>query len=78
MDDFDGAPWGYNSGGVGRTMGRGTKNISAATIKKYGEGQYPLLFTPFADNGNMLEPQEVSKRHFVCGDPRIVRSAMNV
>ena len=25
----------------------------------------------------MLEPQEVSKRHLICGDPRIVRAVMN-
>ena len=43
-----------------------------------GRDVYPLLHTPFADNGNMMEPNEIAKRHFVCGDPRIVRVALIV
>ncbi|CAB1107523.1 unnamed protein product [Ectocarpus sp. CCAP 1310/34] len=34
-----------------------------------GVDVYPLQYPDFAENGNMLEPEEISKRHFLCGDP---------
>ena len=78
---WEGIPWFKNSGGVANVMARARNQISDAAMEAYGGGQYPLLFTPFADNGNMLEPNEIAKRHPVCGDnpnAQLVSAALNV
>ncbi|CAM9570586.1 unnamed protein product, partial [Ascophyllum nodosum] len=35
-----------------------------------GGTSYPLYWAEHAENGNYLEPQEISVRHGVCGDPK--------
>ena len=58
---------------------RGKTEISAATLASLGGHRtFPLIRTPYADNGNMLEPNEVAKRHAICGDPKLVRAVLNV
>ena len=49
---------------------RAAAKISETVIEKYGGSfdRFPLLYTPFADNGNALEPNEVAVRHYTCGD----------
>ena len=61
-------------------QGRARHKISETVIEKYGGSfdRFPLLYTPFADNGNALEPNEVAERHYVCGDPRFVSAAWSV
>ncbi|CAM9477545.1 unnamed protein product [Ectocarpus fasciculatus] len=74
FDDYDPAPFAYNSGGVGRVKARAASNVSSAIIDELGGSDvYPLLYGEFADNGNMLQSEEISKRHYPCGDPRLGR-----
>ena len=47
-------------------------------LKKYGGGEFPLLYTPFASNGNYLETDLLSVRHGVCGDPEQVGGWVSV
>lgn len=44
----------------------------------YGGGEFPLLYTKFAANGNYLEPEGIAVRHGVCGDPEQVRGTLSV
>lgn len=37
-----------------------------------GKWTYPPLYGDFAENVNMLESEETSKRHNPCGDPKPV------
>lgn len=48
-------------------------------LEKFGNGNWPLRSayydypeTNVAKNGNFLEPQEISVRHGICGDPEQV------
>ena len=78
LDDLEGAPWVYSSGGVNQVRERAREEVDPAVMEEYGGYDvFPLLWTPFAENGNMLEPNEIAKRHYPCGDPRIVRAALN-
>ena len=77
---FENAPYIYASGGVGGIPERARAKISEAVIEKYGGyDRFPLsLYTPFADNGNVLEPDELAERHYICGDPPFVRAEWSV
>ena len=71
--DIEYCPHCYNAGGRERTRARGEALTDPAILEMYGGGEFPLLYTEFAQNGNYLEPQEISVRHGVCGDPEQVR-----
>lgn len=51
---------------------RAEDNTDPAELEKYGKGEFPLLYTPFAANGNYMETDKLSVRHGVCGDPEQV------
>lgn len=71
--DIENAPYSFNAGGVKRVQARAYDKVSAEVMEAHGGGEvFPLLYADFADNGNMLESEEMSKRHGVCGDPKIV------
>ena len=60
-------------------VSQGKQLINAATLEAVGGyRRFPLHRTPFADNGNMLEPNEVAKRHHICGDPYLVRAVLAI
>lgn len=63
----------YNARGPKYVQARGEANTDPEVLAKYGDGAFPLPFAPFAENGNYLEPQAISVRHGVCGDPEQVR-----
>ena len=71
--DIDYCPHCYNAKGPERTRERAEALTDPAILEMYGGGEFPLLYTEFAENGNYLEPQEISVRHGVCGDPEQVR-----
>lgn len=52
---------------------RAYDETSNADLVEHGGGEvYPLLYSDKASNGNMLESNSIAKRHFVCGDPKLV------
>lgn len=51
---------------------RAEEHTDPEELKKYGGGEFPLLYTEFAENGNYLETEKLSVRHGVCGDPEQV------
>lgn len=67
----------YNAGGEVTVRKRGIDKTDPAVLAEYGNGYYPLRWVydkgEMADNGNYIEPQAISVRHGVCGDPRQVR-----
>lgn len=56
---------------------RAEENTPADVLKRYGDGDWPLRavynYGELANNGNYLEPQEISVRHGICGDPEQVK-----
>lgn len=56
---------------------RAIDKTDPAVLAEYGNGYYPLRWVydkgEMADNGNYIEPQAISVRHGVCGDPRQVQ-----
>lgn len=50
---------------------------TAKVLGMYGDGAWPLKAAydrgELAQNGNYLEPDEISVRHGICGDPGQVR-----
>ncbi|CAM9628030.1 unnamed protein product, partial [Hapterophycus canaliculatus] len=70
--EIETAPFSFNSGGVKRVQARAKAEVDETVLNDHGGGEvYPLLHGDFAANGNMLESDEIAKRHFVCGDPRL-------
>ena len=70
FEHFENRETAYNSGGTSAVRNRGKAEINAAVQEAHGgSGAFPLIYTPSAANGNMLESNEIAKRHFVCGDP---------
>ncbi|CAM9912712.1 unnamed protein product, partial [Laminaria digitata] len=67
---IDYCPHCYNAKGPKATRARAKAKTDPATLTMYGGGEFPLLYSDFADNGNYLEPQGISARHGVCGDPK--------
>lgn len=49
------------------------------TTTEYGGGEWPHLTSynrgELLDNGNYHEPEGISRRHGICGDPEQVRTA---
>ena len=69
---IDYCPHCYNARGPEHTRERAEKLTDPAILDMYGGGEFPLLYTDFAENGNYLEPEEIAVRHGVCGDPEQV------
>ena len=79
LPEYEGRPHYFNSGGLGRVRRRGNQNIDPEVLEAHGgAGAYPLHHVPLAENGNMVESNEIAKRHFVCGDPRGVSAELDV
>lgn len=75
FDEIDTVPFAYAAGGIKRIMGRAEDETSKAALEEYGiDGldYFPLYYTPFAANGNYMEPNSIAVRHSVCGGPRLV------
>ncbi|CAM9930596.1 unnamed protein product [Choristocarpus tenellus] len=63
----------FQAGGVASVRSRGEKKTDPVWLESYGAGKWPLKYLyddgMVADNGNYLEPEAISVRHGVCGDP---------
>ncbi|CAM9433359.1 unnamed protein product [Choristocarpus tenellus] len=63
----------FQARGVAAVRERAERNTNPLWLESYGGGQWPLKYLyddgMIAENGNYLEPQEISVRHGVCGDP---------
>ena len=74
--DINYCPHCYQSRGPMAVRARGEANTPADVLEKYGGGNWPLRAAydlgELASNGNYLEPQEISVRHGICGDPEQV------
>eukprot|EP00904_Undaria_pinnatifida_P004815 jgi/Undpi1/1463/HiC_scaffold_11.g04854.m2 len=66
---IDYCPHCYNARGPEHTRERAEELTDPAILDMYGGGEFPLLYTELAENGNYLEPEEIAVRHGVCGDP---------
>lgn len=76
FDNVENAPYAYNAGGVKAVQDRAEAETDPGVLAMYGAGdQFPLYYGVLAENGNYLEPEEIAKRHGVCGDPRLVSVA---
>eukprot|EP00903_Cladosiphon_okamuranus_P005740 g5696.t1 len=72
FDDIDTVPFAYAGGGIQRVIERAKNNTPPDALEEYGGGDlFPLLYTPFAENGNYLEPNSIASRHSICGGPRL-------
>ncbi|CAM9420102.1 unnamed protein product [Ectocarpus sp. 6 AP-2014] len=64
----------YNAGGQVEVQDRARRLTDPAILAEYGDGWYPLRWVydkgEMAPNGNYIEPQGISVRHGVCGDPK--------
>lgn len=70
---LDWRPFAYNAGGVLAIKERAKNATDPAVLAKHGNGDdFPLYYSDLAENGNYLEPEEISVRKEVCGDPRLV------
>ena len=78
--DFEPTPDAFASGGAVRCKQRGLDKISDEVLANRGGGRdFARFFAfPLAENGNWLEPNPIAKRHFVCGDPRLVCATLHV
>lgn len=74
FEDLEDRPYSFNAGGVKGIQARAIENTDPTVLAEHGGGDvFPLYFSPLAENGNYLEPEEVAVRKGVCGDPRLVR-----
>ncbi|CAM9584467.1 unnamed protein product, partial [Ectocarpus sp. 8 AP-2014] len=63
-----------NAQGPESVKARARANTDPDVLKEYGNGEWPLKWASKAENGNVLEPNEIAKRHGVCGDPNVAAS----
>eukprot|EP00752_Nemacystus_decipiens_P008718 g7780.t1 len=73
-DKMEHCPSCYNAQGPDEIKKRAIAETDPAALAEYGGGdQWPLIISynngENAPNGNYLEPQAISARHGVCGDP---------
>eukprot|EP00903_Cladosiphon_okamuranus_P021001 g19293.t1 len=73
-DEMEHCPSCYNAQGPDEIKKRAKELTDAKALAAYGGGdQWPLIISYYngenAANGNYLEPQAISARHGVCGDP---------
>lgn len=61
-----------NAKGPEAVKARALANTDPDVLEEYGNGEWPLKWASKAENGNFLEPNEIAKRHGVCGDPNEV------
>lgn len=61
-----------NAKGPESVKDRAIAKTDPGVLEDYGNGEWPLKWCPQADNGNYLEPDEIAKRHGICGDPNMV------
>ncbi|CAN0216028.1 unnamed protein product, partial [Ascophyllum nodosum] len=67
--DIEYCPHCYNARGPEAVQQRARTLTDPEVLAMYGGGAFPLLYSERAENGNYLEPQGISVRHGVCGDP---------
>lgn len=78
FDDIDTVPFAYAAGGIQRVIEQAKNDTPLDALEEYGGGDLsPLLYTPFAENGNYLEPNSIANRHSVCGGPRLVSERLS-
>ncbi|CAB1098501.1 unnamed protein product [Ectocarpus sp. CCAP 1310/34] len=71
--DINWCPHCFQSRGPSAVRERGEENTEEAVLAMYGRGEWPHLFSyernEVHGNGNYYEPEEISVRHGICGDP---------
>eukprot|EP00752_Nemacystus_decipiens_P011645 g10338.t1 len=71
--DINYCPHCFQSRGPAMVRARGEENTDADELAQYGGGEWPHLTSylrgELMDNGNYHEPEGISSRHGICGDP---------
>ncbi|CAM9920735.1 unnamed protein product, partial [Ectocarpus sp. 13 AM-2016] len=71
--DINWCPHCFQSRGPSAVRERGEENTEETLLAMYGGGEWPHLFSykrnEVHGNGNYYEPEEISVRHGICGDP---------
>ncbi|CAM9526626.1 unnamed protein product, partial [Hapterophycus canaliculatus] len=76
--DINWCPHCFQSRGPAAVRERGEEFTDSAELDMYGGGAWPHLFSyqrgELLPNGNYFEPEGISLRHGICGDPEQTKS----
>ncbi|CAM9321699.1 unnamed protein product [Pylaiella littoralis] len=70
--DINWCPHCFQSRGPGAVRARAENKTDPDLLAEYGDGEWPHLYYPreeYLGNGNYNEPEGISVRHGICGDP---------
>eukprot|EP00903_Cladosiphon_okamuranus_P008201 g7896.t1 len=73
FEEIDTVPYAYAAGGI-KVIQERARATPQDVLDEYGGGAvriFPLYHSPFATNGNYLEPNSIAVRHSICGGPRL-------